>query len=172
MAAPVTTTPVVLNDEPVVASGYAGVVTRGIALGIDAALVQGSLLLIAGLFSLVAGLFGGVQMGPVAKVVSASAWVVITGGYFVIGWSTTGQTIGMRAMELSVLTADTLVPPGFLRSVWRVIWLALCIIPCFLGFVPVLFDSRRRGVQDMLAHTVVLHVDAVPLAGLRARDLG
>jgi uncharacterized RDD family membrane protein YckC len=171
MAAPATT-PVVLNDEPVVAADYAGIVTRGIALGIDAALVQGSLLLLAGLFSLVASLFGGVQFGPVAKVLSASAWVLITGGYFVLGWSTSGQTIGMRAMELSVLRSDTFVPPGFVRSVWRVIWLALCIIPCFLGFVPVLFDGRRRGVQDMLARTVVLHVDSVPLAGLHSDDLG
>jgi uncharacterized RDD family membrane protein YckC len=61
----------------------------------------------------------------------------------------------MRAMELSVLTADTLVPPGVLRAMWRGVGLVLCIIPCFLGFVPVLFDARRRGAHDMLARTVV-----------------
>jgi uncharacterized RDD family membrane protein YckC len=46
--------------------------------------------------------------------------------------------------------------------VLRVVLLVLCIIPCFLGFVPVLFDARRRGAHDLIARTVVLHVDAVP----------
>jgi len=160
MAAPATT-PVVLNDEPAVAADYAGVVTRAIALGIDALLVQGALLLLAGMFALIGALVGGFHFGPVAKVLSASAWVLITGGYFVVGWSTTGQTIGMRAMELSVLTENTLVPPGFWRSVLRVILLGVCIITCFIGFVPVLFDARRRGVHDMVSRTVVLHADAV-----------
>lgn len=161
MAAPATT-PVVLNDEPVVANDYAGLVTRAVALAIDAAIVEGSLLLVAGMLSLIASLFGGVQFGPVAKVISAAAWLLISGAYFVIGWATAGQTLGMRAMELSVLTEHNLMPPGMLRSTWRVILLVLCIIPCFLGFVPVLFDARRRGAHDMLARTVVLHVDAVP----------
>src|SRR5690349_13788019 len=161
MAAPATT-PVLLNDEPAVAADYAGIVTRAIALGIDAALVQGTLLLIAGMLALIGELVGGLHFGPVAKILTATGWALITGGYFVLGWSTSGQTIGMRAMELSVLTEARLVPPGFWRSVLRAILLVLCIIPCFLGFVPVLFDARRRGAHDLLAHTVVLHVDAVP----------
>ena len=33
---------------------------------------------------------------------------------------------------------------------------ALAIIPCFAGFVPVLFDSRRRALQDYMAGTVVV----------------
>jgi uncharacterized RDD family membrane protein YckC len=161
MAAPATT-PNVLNDEPAVANDYAGLVTRAVALAIDAVIVEGSLLLIGALFSLIAALVGGVEFGTAAKVISAAAWVLITAGYFVIGWSTAGQTIGMRVMELSVLTTDKLVPPGFWRSVLRVILLALCILLLFIGFIPVLFDARRRGVHDMLARTVVLHVDAVP----------
>jgi uncharacterized RDD family membrane protein YckC len=159
MAAPATT-PTDLN-EPAVASDYAGVATRAIALGMDAAIVQGALLLIAGLLSLVGSLVGGVHFGSVEKVLTAIAWVVITAGYFVVGWSTAGQTIGMRAMELSVLTADTLVPPRLLRSIVRVIFLGLCIVPLFAGFLPVLFDRRRRGLHDMVARTVVLHADAV-----------
>jgi uncharacterized RDD family membrane protein YckC len=161
MAAPATT-PVVLNDEPAVAADYAGVVTRAIALGIDAAIVQGALLLIAGMLALIGALVGGVEFGPVAKVLTATGWALITAGYFVVGWSTSGQTLGMRMMELSVLTEARLVPPGFWRSVLRVVLLVLCIIPCFLGFVPVLFDARRRGAHDLIARTVVLHVDAVP----------
>ena len=171
MAAPATTR-TVLNDEPVVATGYAGVVTRALALAIDVVIVEGALILVAAMLALIGSLVGGVHLGPVAKVVSAGIWAFVTGAYFVVGWCTVGQTPGMRAMELSVLTADTFVPPGVLRSMWRGVWLVLCIIPCFVGFVPVLFDGRRRGVHDMLARTVVLHVDSVPTAGLPTRDLG
>jgi uncharacterized RDD family membrane protein YckC len=160
MAAPATTASEL--NEPVVASGYAGVATRAIALGIDAAIVQGTLLLVTGLLSLVASLVGGVEFGTVAKVLTAAAWALVTAGYFVVGWSTAGQTLGMRVMELSVLTADGLLPPRPLRSIVRVVFLGLCILPLFAGFLPVLFDDRRRGLHDMIAGTVVLHADAVP----------
>jgi uncharacterized RDD family membrane protein YckC len=160
MAAPATTAGDL--NEPAVAADYAGLVTRAIALAIDAAIVQGALLLIAGMLSLIGSLVGGVEFGTVAKVITAVGWVVITAGYFVVGWSTAGQTLGMRAMELSVLTSDALLPPRPLRSLVRVVFLALCIVPLFAGFLPVLFDGRRRGLHDMVAGTVVLHADAVP----------
>ena len=160
MAAPATTAGDL--NEPAVAADYAGLVTRAIALAIDAAIVQGALLLIAGMLSLIGSLVGGVDFGTVAKVLTAVGWVVITAGYFVVGWSTAGQTLGMRAMELSVLTSDALLPPRPLRSLVRVVFLALCILPLFAGFLPVLFDGRRRGLHDMVAGTVVLHADAVP----------
>jgi len=37
--------------------------------------------------------------------------------------------------------------------------LVLAIVPFFLGFVPVLFDERRRGLPDFLAGTVVKYED-------------
>ena len=39
----------------------------------------------------------------------------------------------------------------------RTVGLALAIIPLFAGFVPALFDERRRALPDYLAGTVVLH---------------
>ena len=118
-------------------------------------------MLVAALLSLITALVGGVQLGTVAKVLAATAWLLITAAYFVIGWSASGQTLGMRAMELSVLTESTLLPPRPLRSVVRVVMLGLCILTLFLGFLPVLFDRRRRGLHDMVARTVVIHADAV-----------
>jgi uncharacterized RDD family membrane protein YckC len=41
----------------------------------------------------------------------------------------------------------------------RTLGLALAIIPCFLGFLPALFDSRRRALPDYLAGTVVVYDD-------------
>jgi uncharacterized RDD family membrane protein YckC len=36
--------------------------------------------------------------------------------------------------------------------------LVLSIIPLGAGFVPVLFDDRRRGLHDRLARTLVIHI--------------
>jgi uncharacterized RDD family membrane protein YckC len=45
------------------------------------------------------------------------------------------------------------------RAIVRTLGLALAIIPCFLGFLPALFDSRRRALPDYLANTVVRYDD-------------
>jgi hypothetical protein len=39
----------------------------------------------------------------------------------------------------------------------RLAGLALAIIPMFAGFIPVLFDDRRRALQDYLAGTTILN---------------
>ena len=141
---------------PASAPGYAGVVSRAVALAIDAAVVQGALVLIAAMVTLIGSLVGGLRLDTAGQVIAAVAWVLATASYFVVCWSATGQTLGMRAMELRVLTTLGLTPRPA-RSIVRVLWLGLCIVPFFAGFVPVLFDARRRGVHDMVAGTFVVH---------------
>jgi uncharacterized RDD family membrane protein YckC len=136
---------------------YAGVVSRAIALAIDAILIQGALLLVTALLGLVAALVGGVALGTIEQILAAAAWLAATAAYFAIWWSLTGQTPGQRAMQLVVLTADGAGPPPPMRSTVRVLWLGLCILPLFAGFLPALVDDRRRGVHDMVAGTVVVH---------------
>ena len=88
----------------------------------------------------------------------AAAWGLSVTIYFVLFWSVTGQTPGMRAMRLRVVTADG-TPPSFWRAFVRLIGLLLAIVPLFAGFLPVLFDSKRRALPDYLARTVVLYAD-------------
>jgi uncharacterized RDD family membrane protein YckC len=159
MAAPAQT-PAVLSATAV-SGGYAGVVSRAIALGIDAALVQGVLLLVAALVGVIASLIGGITLGTVGQALAAAAWLIATAAYFVVCWSAAGQTFGMRLMQLSVVTYAGR-PPALGRSIVRVLWLGLCILVLFAGFLPVLFDDRRRGVHDMVARTVVVHVPGGP----------
>ena len=47
-------------------------------------------------------------------------------------------------------------PPGFARSLLRLLGLLLAIIPMFLGFLPALVDDRRRALQDFMAGTAVV----------------
>jgi uncharacterized RDD family membrane protein YckC len=138
---------------------YAGIATRGIALAIDAAFANVIVLLIAALLALVASLTPDGTLRPewLVATVAAVGWMAAVTFYFALFWSTTGQTPGMRLMRLKVIDRD-LHPPHLLRALLRVVGLALAIIPLFAGFLPVLFDSRRRGIHDMLASTTVIHV--------------
>jgi uncharacterized RDD family membrane protein YckC len=160
MAAPATAADVL--RAAAAPAGYAGVVSRAIALAVDAAIVQGTLLLVAALLGLVATLVGGITLGPVGQALAAAAWVAATAAYFVLWWSLAGQTLGQRAMQLVVITADGTGPPTPMRSTVRVLWLGLCILPAFAGFLPVLVDDRRRGLHDIVAGTVVVHLPARP----------
>ena len=150
---------------------YAGVATRAVALAIDVAAAQ--LIVFAGgaILALVGSLVSDVRLDTVGKLLAAAAWVAVVGTYFVLFWSTAGQTPGMRLMGLRVMTGDG-IHPGVARSVVRLIGLGLAIVPLFLGFVPVLIDQRRRGLHDLLAGTVVLYdgQELPPTPGLRSRS--
>jgi uncharacterized RDD family membrane protein YckC len=135
---------------------YAGVATRGLALAIDAALVNGAILVVAALVGLVGSLVGGVGSQWLVALLLGAGWLLAGGVYFVSFWTLAGQTPGMRAMRLRV--ADRAGgPPSVARSLLRLVGLWLAIVPLFAGFLPVLFDARRRGLQDFVAGTVVLY---------------
>jgi uncharacterized RDD family membrane protein YckC len=138
---------------------YAGIATRAVALAIDAALANGIVLVGGGVLALVGSLVSDVQLDTLGKVLATGAWLVVVCSYFVLFWSTTGQTPGMRLMQVEVQTTLG-ARPGVPRCIVRVIGLGLAIVPLFLGFVPVFFDARRRGLHDFLANTVVCYADA------------
>ena len=95
--------------------------------------------------------------------VAFALWAML---YFVVFWSTTGQTPGARIMEFRVLPeeGDKLKP---WRAVVRAVGLVLAAIPLFAGYLPVAFGRRRRGLQDYLARTIV--TDAPQLSVAEAR---
>jgi uncharacterized RDD family membrane protein YckC len=137
---------------------YAGLATRAVALVVDIALVHAIVLVGAGLLGLVASLVGDLRPEWLVAALVGAAWSLSVTIYFVLFWSVTGQTPGMRAMRLRVVAEDG-SPPSFGRAVVRLVGLLLAIVPLFAGFLPVLFDARRRGLADYLARTVVLYAD-------------
>ena len=139
------------------ATPFAGVASRGVALVVDAFAIVAATAVVGGAAALVAAVVGGLHPQWLAGSLLSLATVVIAAGYFVFFWSTAGQTPGMRLMSVRVLPGRG---PGRLtvwQAVLRTIGLALAIIPCFLGFAPALFDSRRRALPDYLAGTVVVY---------------
>lgn len=150
-----------VHPEPAPVVDYEGLVTRGIAFTLDAAVIN----VVAIAVGVAVGLSLSVLKVPddVEKALFALgglAWVVWSIGYFVTFWSTTGQTPGNRLLGIRVRRAedgDVLRP---FRAFVRLVALALAAIPLLAGFLPILFDDRRRGVHDMIAGTVVVSAPA------------
>jgi len=137
-------------------SPYAGIATRAIALATDGLLTGVLFMSIVGIASLVASLVGGLRPEWLVGVLLGSGWMLVVGVYFVLFWSTAGQTPGMRLMQIRV-RGPAGYAPSIGRSLLRLVGLVLAIVPLFAGFVPVLFTDRRRGLPDFLAGTVVVY---------------
>jgi uncharacterized RDD family membrane protein YckC len=135
---------------------YAGIATRAIALATDAAVTIVLFMSVVGMAALVSSLVGGLRPAWLAGALLASGWMLLVGTYFVLFWSSAGQTPGMRLMHVRVRDRDG-DTPSLARSIVRLVGLVLSIVPLFIGFVPVLFTQRRRGLADLLAGTEVLY---------------
>ena len=139
---------------------YGGIVTRALALAIDAGFTIVLFMSVVGVTALVASLVGGVHPAWLAGALLGCGWVVAVAAYFTLFWSAAGQTPGMRLLRVQVLRRGTAGEvPSLGRSLVRLVGLVLAIVPMFAGFVPVLFTRERRGLQDFLAGTVVVYTD-------------
>jgi uncharacterized RDD family membrane protein YckC len=137
---------------------YAGLVTRALAFAIDAAVVDG----VGALVGIVIGLSLSILDLPdtvrdILIVFGGFAFVVWTFAYFVAFWSGTGQTPGMRVMRIRVRRAAADEPLRVRWAIVRLVGLFLAALPLLLGFVPILLNDRRRGLQDLLGRSVVVH---------------
>jgi len=133
---------------------YGGVATRAVALTTDALLAHLAVLVPAAVIALIASLAGGFRSGWVVDTILGLAWIVVGTSYFIFFWSVLGQTPGMMMMGLRVVDPRG-SPPSFVRSAIRLFGLVVSVAIVFMGFLPVPFDGRRRGLADFLAGTRV-----------------
>jgi len=137
------------RDQPV---AYVGLVTRLIAITIDAlvidvAAVSGAVLLVFSVFSITG------RDHPLAIALGGVAFFVWVVSYFGVFWTTTGQTVGSRVMQIRLTRPDgSRLRPR--HALMRLVGMVISL-PFFWGYLPALTNSRRRGVPDMIAGTVV-----------------
>jgi uncharacterized RDD family membrane protein YckC len=149
---------------------FVGLITRAFSFAVDAVVIN----VVATIVGVGAALILSLlhlpsQVRTILGVVGAAAYVLWLVGYFVVFWSTTGQTPGARFLQLRVQTADGRALKPRVALV-RVVGVLLAAVPLFAGFLPVLYDPRRRAFQDWLAHTVVVEAPALSIAeAMRAR---
>ena len=73
---------------------YAGIATRAVALAIDVAIAQGIVFAGGAVLALVGSLVSEVKLDDLGRLLAAAAWLGVVVSYFVLFWSTTGQTPG------------------------------------------------------------------------------
>lgn len=139
---------------------YAGVLSRALALAIDAGVVYGGLLLVSAAVALLVSTLssGDNEAGRVVIALGAAAWALIGSIYLVVFWTGAGRTPGMSFVGIRMLSSDASeVRTG--QAIRRAIWLPLSALPLLLGFWGVLFEERRRGWPDRRAGTLVFYAD-------------
>jgi uncharacterized RDD family membrane protein YckC len=133
----------------------AGLASRTLAFAVDLLLADVVFLVGSALVGLVVALVGDLRPTWLFASLASVGWFLLVGAYFAFFWTLGGQTPGMRLAHLRVIDHFG-EPPGVWRALVRFAALIVAIIPMFAGLVPILFDSRRRGLHDFVARTYVV----------------
>lgn len=148
-----------LRRPPRPGTPFAGLASRAVGFFVDVVLIALLVAVLAGTVALMNELVGGIRPKWLIGAIIGGAWLVVGAGYFAFFWSGVGRTPGMQSLAVQVRRSGTAEPPPFLRALVRVVVTWLSIVPCFLGYVTVIFDARRRGLPDLVAGTEVVYDD-------------
>jgi uncharacterized RDD family membrane protein YckC len=135
----------------------AGAVTRGLAFGLDALVINLGFSGLAAVAALIASAFTGNGNGVsnLALALGTTAWLTIGAAYLVGFWSLAAQTPGMRFVGIRLGVEGRGLPMR--RSIKRLLGMTLAVIAFGLGFLGIFFDERRRAWDDRLSGVDVLY---------------
>jgi uncharacterized RDD family membrane protein YckC len=140
------------------AATNAGLFTRGLAILLDGVIINFSFVLISSAVAFVLNaLFDVGDASAPALVAGTLAWVLAGSAYLITFWGLSGETPGMRFLDLRLNGPDGR-RLGVRRATRRLVGTILSVIPFFLGFVGILFDERRRAWNDRFSQTEVRYL--------------
>jgi uncharacterized RDD family membrane protein YckC len=161
--------------DPVAIQGqYAGIVSRILAFGVDLAIISVTLMVSWWLIGATLAIIGidlldcksteaasGLRqyldtMCWLATVAMAAFTVLFGPLYFFVSWMFTGRTIGTGIFGMRVVDTDGYEIGGWSAAL-RVLGYGVCILTLGLGFLWAAVDSRRMGLHDKIARTVVIY---------------
>jgi uncharacterized RDD family membrane protein YckC len=138
----------------------AGAVSRGLALVLDAAILNAGFFAVSSIVALLGSLIFNESSAP-AIAIGATAWFFAGAAYLVFFWSLAGQTPGMRFLRIR-LDSPAGRRIGLGPALRRFAGLVLSFLTFGIGFIGILFSDRRRGWADRLAGTEVVYVGTAP----------
>jgi uncharacterized RDD family membrane protein YckC len=94
--------------------------------------------------------------GPWAYLYRACLFVILA-GYYLLSWTRSGQTLGMRAWRLRVVT-ETGKPLGWKAACLRLPLSLLAWAPAGLGVLWLYVDAERAALQDRWSRTRIVHL--------------
>lgn len=152
--------------------GYAGFVTRALAMVIDLLIIFGAYVIgvfVLDFFRRTSGIdemfrwllqalgWHTVERTPARELLfSFFSLQFFSFLYFTVFLRVGGATIGKYLLGLRVLRADG-TPLRTGRSALRALAYTLSSLPIYIGFLNILADDRRRGWHDLVAGTVVVY---------------
>ena len=97
---------------------------------------------------------------------TAGAWVyayragliALIGGYYLLNWTRSGQTLGMRAWHLRAVT-DAGMPMSIKTAALRFLCGILAWPPAMLGVLWLYADSEHLAIHDRLSKTRIVRLD-------------
>ena len=81
---------------------------------------------------------------------------IVLGGVFLLFWSKKQATIGQICLSMKIVDAKTLGKPTNKQLVIRLFGCVLSTLVFFLGILWIIFDPKKQGWHDKLAHTLVI----------------
>ena len=145
-----------LDRHHAVATPYAGLASRGLALTVDLLLIVTVFTVLSGLVALISSVVGTLRPAWLVGTLLGIGWGVVAAIYLAFFWSAAGRTPGMHLLRVRVRHgSDRSLSVG--RALVRVLATWISIVPFFAGYLPVLFDRRRRGLPDLVADTEVVY---------------
>jgi uncharacterized RDD family membrane protein YckC len=99
---------------------------------------------------------------------TAGAWVYlyraglvgVIAGYYLLNWTRSGQTLGMRAWHLRTVT-ESGKTIGWKAGALRFLFGILAWAPAALGVLWLYADSEHLALHDRLSKTRVIHLERV-----------
>ena len=82
----------------------------------------------------------------------------VIAGYYLLNWTRSGQTLGMRAWHLRAVTAAG-KPLSMKAAALRFVCGAFAWAPAALGVLWLYFDPEHLALHDRLSRTRVVHLD-------------
>jgi len=142
------------------ATSRVGFFTRALALGIDAVIVNFALVLLGAAIGSIGNALGipTSDSSPSLFAVGAALWFLFSSLYLYVFWSLSGQTPGMRFLDIRI-EREGRHRIGSRAARRRLVgfWLSAAIFG--LGFIGVLIRIDRRGFHDRIGDTVVYFID-------------
>jgi uncharacterized RDD family membrane protein YckC len=84
--------------------------------------------------------------------------VVVPLAYFPYFWAKTGQTPGMKMMNIKVVRDKDGGPITMGQAILRLFGYWVSGLVFYLGYIWIFIDKRQRGWSDLIAGTVVIKV--------------
>lgn len=132
---------------------YAGFWRRFLAYLIDIGIVS--------LLSFIKISLGTIEL-PIGRIDLNITTPIVSVIYFTYFWvNKNGQTLGSKLLAIKVIREDS-QPIGFSTAIIRWLGYILSSLPIFLGFLWVLWDSKKQGWHDKIAKTLVVNTGEKP----------